>query len=114
MAPRCSSRAGGGDSRWGAVPQSPPRSHLAGWRRERLPRALGGADAPAHDDLASDWACELLSERTRSRDKGQKMRIYAREGVRPLWHVDPLARTLEVFRLVEGQWQLVPALGPGG
>ena len=82
---------------------------LVGWRRERLPRAVGGPDAPAHYDLAPDWACEILSERTRSRDKGQKMRIYAREGVRHLWHVDPLAHTLEVFRLEEGQWLLVHA-----
>jgi Uma2 family endonuclease len=77
---------------------------LAGWRRERLPDAVGGDEAPAHYDLAPDWACEVLSERTRSRDKGQKMRIYAREGVRHVWHVDPLARTIEVFRLTEGQW----------
>jgi len=81
---------------------------LAGWRRERLPRAVGGEDAPAHYDLAPDWACEVLSERTRRRDKGSKMRIYAREGVRHLWHVDPLARTLDIFRLTEGgEWLLV-------
>ncbi|QRN98226.1 Uma2 family endonuclease [Archangium violaceum] len=82
---------------------------LAGWRRERLPRAVGGDEAPAHYDLAPDWVCEVLSERTRSRDKGQKMRIYAREGVRHVWHVDPLARTLDIFRLMEGQWLLVHA-----
>ncbi len=80
---------------------------LAGWRRERLPRAVGGDEAPAHYDLAPDWVCEILSERTRSRDKGQKMRIYAREGVRHLWQVDPLARTLDIFRLTGGQWLLV-------
>ncbi len=80
---------------------------LAGWRRERLPRAVGGDQAPAHYDLAPDWVCEILSERTRSRDKGQKMRIYAREGVRHLWQVDPLARTLDIFRLTGGQWLLV-------
>ncbi|HYO54461.1 Uma2 family endonuclease [Archangium sp.] len=80
---------------------------LAGWRRERLPRAVGGDEAPAHYDLAPDWVCEILSERTRSRDKGQKMRIYAREGVRHLWLVEPLARTLDIFRLQESQWLLV-------
>jgi Uma2 family endonuclease len=80
---------------------------LAGWRRERLPRAVGGDDAPAHYGLAPDWACEILSERTRSRDKGQKMRIYAREGVRNLWLVEPLARTLEIFRLAGSEWLLV-------
>ncbi len=80
---------------------------IAGWRRERLPDALGGDDAPAHYDLAPDWVCEVLSERTRRRDKGPKMRIYAREGVRHLWHVDPLARTLDIFRLQGGDWLLV-------
>ena len=79
---------------------------LAGWTRERLPRAVGGADAPAHYGLAPDWACEILSERTRGRDKGPKMRIYAREGVRHLWLVEPLARTLDIYRLTEGQWVL--------
>ncbi|EPX56654.1 hypothetical protein D187_007996 [Cystobacter fuscus DSM 2262] len=78
---------------------------LAGWRRERLPRAVGGADAPAHYELAPDWVCEILSPGTRRVDQGPKMRIYAREGVRHLWHVDPLTRTLELFRLAEGQWR---------
>ncbi|QRN99917.1 Uma2 family endonuclease [Archangium violaceum] len=82
---------------------------LAGWRRERLPDAVGGDDAPAHYDLAPDWVCEVLSERTRRIDKVQKMRIYAREGVRHVWHVDPLARTLEIFRLEGGHWLLVEA-----
>ena len=80
---------------------------LAGWRRERLPLAVGGEEAPAHYDLAPDWACEVLSERTRLRDKGPKMRIYAREGVRHLWHVDPLAHTLDIFRLQGVDWLLV-------
>ncbi|HEX8434956.1 Uma2 family endonuclease, partial [Archangium sp.] len=61
----------------------------------------------AHYDLAPDWACEVLSERTRLRDKGPKMRIYAREGVRHLWHVDPLAHTLDIFRLQGVDWLLV-------
>ncbi len=80
---------------------------IAGWRRERMPDALGGDGAPAHYGLAPDWACEVISESTRRRDKGPKMRIYAREGVRHLWHVDPLARTLDVFRLQGGDWLLV-------
>ncbi len=83
---------------------------IAGWRRERLPRAIGGDDAPAHYDLAPDWVCEVLSESTRRIDKVQKMRIYAREGVRNVWHVDPLARTLEIFRLEGRHWLLVDTL----
>ena len=79
---------------------------IAGWRRERLPRAIG-EDAPAHYDLAPDWVCEVLSERTRRIDKVQKMRIYAREGVRHVWHVDPVAQTLDLFRLEGRHWLLV-------
>ncbi len=82
---------------------------LAGWTRERLPDAAGGEGTPAHYDLAPDWACEVLSERTWRRDKGSKMRIYAREGVRHLWHVDPITRTLDIFRLEGGDWLLVRA-----
>jgi Uma2 family endonuclease len=80
---------------------------LAGWRRERLPDAVGGDGTPAHYDLAPDWVCEVLSERTRRIDKGPKMRIYAREGVRHLWQVDPLVPTLDVFRLAGSHWLLV-------
>jgi hypothetical protein len=32
------------------------------------------------------------------------MRIYARESVGHLWLVEPLARTLEVYRLENGRW----------
>ncbi len=80
---------------------------IAGWKRERLPRAVGGEDAPAHYDLAPDWVCEVLSERTRRIDKVQKMRIYAREGARNVWHVDPIAQTLDIFRLEGRHWLLV-------
>jgi Uma2 family endonuclease len=51
--------------------------------------------------------CEVLSERTRHIDKGRKMRIYAREGVRHVWQVDPLAHTLDIFRLEGSHWLLV-------
>lgn len=43
------------------------------------------------------------------------MRVFAREGVRHAWFVDPGARTLEVYRLAEGgegragQWTLLSA-----
>jgi Uma2 family endonuclease len=87
---------------------------LAGWRRERLPDAVGGDDAPAYYDLAPDWACEILSKSTRSRDQGAKMRIYAREGVRHLWHVDPVARSLDIYRLEGNQWRQVESFSGEG
>jgi Uma2 family endonuclease len=73
---------------------------IAGWRRERMPRI---PDA-AWFDLAPDWLCETLSPSTANIDRTRKLRIYAREGVRHVWLVDPLARTLEVLSLEEGRW----------
>ncbi len=62
---------------------------LAGWRRERLPiipedqRFL----------VAPDWACEILSPGSRSKDREIKTPLYARHGVRHVWLVDPRERT---------------------
>lgn len=73
---------------------------LAGWRRERMP------DYPdtAYFTLAPDWVCEILSPSTRKFDLEEKRPIYAREGIGHLWLVDPSARTLEAFRLTDGDW----------
>jgi Uma2 family endonuclease len=60
-------------------------------------------DVPFFTD-PPDWACEVISPSTGRIDRSRKMRIYAREGVRHLWFVDPLARTLEVYRLDAGRW----------
>lgn len=68
---------------------------VAGWRRARLP----SLPSSAFLTVAPDWLCEVLSPSTEAVDRGDKMPIYAREGVRHLWLVDPLLRTLEVFRL---------------
>ncbi len=73
---------------------------VAGWRREKMP-VLGNV---AYFDQAPDWACEVVSPTTAGTDRVRKMRIYARESVGNLWLVDPLAKTLEVYRLQNGQW----------
>jgi Uma2 family endonuclease len=73
---------------------------LAGWRRERLPSLPETAYFP----LAPDWICEVVSPSTASMDRVKKLGIYAREGVRHAWIVDPLARTLEVLRLEAAHW----------
>ncbi|HUO85094.1 MAG TPA: Uma2 family endonuclease [Thermoanaerobaculia bacterium] len=75
---------------------------LAGWRRKRMPRIPD----VAHFDLAPDWVCEVVSPRTARLDRTRKVPAYARSGVSFLWLVDPAAKTLEVFRLREGAWQL--------
>jgi Uma2 family endonuclease len=76
---------------------------LAGWRRERMPEL---PDAAAFE-LAPDWVCEVLSPSTSALDRADKLPIYAREGVRHAWLVDPIARTLEVLRLEGANWLLV-------
>jgi Uma2 family endonuclease len=75
---------------------------LAGWRRERLP-ALPDTAAI---EQAPDWACEVLSPSTEAVDRARKMRVYARESVGHLWLVDPIVRTLEVYRLEGGRWMV--------
>ncbi|MFO0619408.1 MAG: Uma2 family endonuclease [Polyangiaceae bacterium] len=68
---------------------------LAGWRRERMPEV---PDVAAFT-LAPDWICEVLSPGTERIDRGEKMDIFAREGVRHAWLVEPRRKYLEVFRL---------------
>ena len=66
---------------------------IAGWRRERMTEP---ADR-AWFEVAPDWICEVLSDRTEKYDKGDKRKIYALYEVTHLWFVDPRARSLEVF-----------------
>jgi Uma2 family endonuclease len=76
---------------------------LAGWRKERMARVPNTAAI----ELAPDWVCEILSPKTAQHDRKQKRRVYAREGVKHLWFVDPETRSLEVFRLEGGRWLLL-------
>ncbi|MCE9669010.1 Uma2 family endonuclease [Myxococcus stipitatus] len=73
---------------------------LAGWRRERMPEM---PDVPFFTQ-APDWVCEVLSPSTATLDRVRKKRIYAREGVKYVWLVDPKARTLEAYRGEGHQW----------
>ncbi|MDE2911506.1 MAG: Uma2 family endonuclease [Paracoccaceae bacterium] len=107
------SRGSGGPGGWWIIDE--PELHLgedivvpdlAGWRRETMPEY---PDA-AYCTIAPDWACEVLSPSTRRLDKSEKRDLYAREGVRHLWFVDPDARTLEAFELREGLWLLLATL----
>lgn len=62
-------------------------------------------------EQAPDWVCEVVSPASARIDRVRKMPIYARERVGHLWLVDPLLRTLEVYRLEEQRWVVV---GPYG
>jgi len=81
---------------------------LAAWRRDHLPVL---PDVAAFTQ-APDWVCEVVSPTTVTIDRARKMRIYARERIAHLWLLDPLQRTLEVFRLEDDHW-LVAAVHAG-
>lgn len=80
---------------------------LAGWRRERMPLY---PDAPFFE-LAPDWVCEVVSPSTGRLDRVHKMPVYAANRVRHLWLVDPLQKTLDVYRLDASDWLLLTSHG---
>ncbi|MCP4996996.1 MAG: Uma2 family endonuclease [Gammaproteobacteria bacterium] len=80
---------------------------LAGWRRERMPELPDSA----WFELSPDWVCEILSPSTARTDRITKMPIYACEGVKHLWLVDPDLQTLEIYKLnASSHWTLISTL----
>jgi Uma2 family endonuclease len=76
---------------------------LAGWRRERMPSVPDAAAIV----LPPDWVCEVVSASTERIDRTRKLPIYAREAVGDAWLVNPLLRTLEVYRRSGEGWFLL-------
>ncbi|MFO0556140.1 MAG: Uma2 family endonuclease [Polyangiaceae bacterium] len=76
---------------------------FAGWRRARMPSLPN----EPYTTLAPDWVCEILSPATRKLDLTDKLRVYAREGVSHVWHLDPPARTLVVMRLENARYSIL-------
>ena len=52
-----------------------------------------------------DLAVEVLSPATAANDRGRKMRMFQRYRVPEYWIVDPVAETIEVYRLAESSYQ---------
>lgn len=103
-------RGKGGPGGWVILDE--PELHLAedvlvpdlgGWRRERMPEM----PHVAAFDLAPDWVCEVLSPSTARLDRGEKLPVYAREGVSHVWIVDPLQQYIEVLRLDGATYRIV-------
>jgi Uma2 family endonuclease len=82
---------------------------LGGWRRERMP----SLPQTAWFELAPDWVCEVLSASTARVDRGRKLALYRRHQVSHVWLLDPVAHTLEVFRLSDAGLVLVDVLAEG-
>lgn len=85
-------------------PLEPIAPDLAGWRVERMP----ALPETAHFTLVPDWICEVLSKSTERVDRDLKLPLYANHGVRHVWLVDPIAKSLEVYTLGdERKWRVV-------
>jgi Uma2 family endonuclease len=76
---------------------------IAGWKKERFPKA------PDTNwiSVPPDWVCEVLSPATVRLDKTRKMPIYADHGVAHIWLINPVDKTLEVFKSTAGGWLLL-------
>ncbi len=55
---------------------------------------------------APDLAVEILSPGTAARDRGVKLKAYARFGIREYWIVDPEQKAIEVYRLAGPGYEL--------
>ncbi len=83
---------------------------VAGWKRERF--AAQSPDEPIR--VVPDWVCEVLSPSTKRYDRVEKMPYYARHGVRWLWFLEPLEKTLTVWELARGKWAQRSFFSEGG
>lgn len=99
----------GGPGGWVILPEPRVRfddqvrvPDLAGWRADRYEEPKRGPYL-----VTPDWICEVLSPSTASVDREEKMPLYARCRVSHLWMVDPVERSLEVYRRESEQWTCV-------
>jgi Uma2 family endonuclease len=53
---------------------------------------------------APDWVAEVLSPGTARHDQTVKLAAYERAGVREVWLIDPVARTLTTYQLEAGNY----------
>jgi Uma2 family endonuclease len=73
---------------------------VAGWRRENMPVY---PDSTAFD-VVPDWVCEVQSPSTARVDRVKKLPVYAEHRVQHVWIVNPIDKTIEVYRLEGGRW----------
>jgi len=53
---------------------------------------------------APDWLAEVLSPSTARYDRVRKLPVYERAGVREVWLIDPVKRTLAIYQLAAGRY----------
>jgi Uma2 family endonuclease len=83
---------------------------LAGWQRARMeefPRSL-----PV--EVVPDWVGEVLWPGTAALDRTRKLPLYAKAGVSHVWLIDPMERSLEVYRSEDGRCVLAEGFSGDG
>ena len=80
---------------------------VAGWKRERFTPPAKAVSI----EIVPDWILEVLSPSTGRTDRMLKMPRYAEFGVSHLWLIDPILKTLEVFKLENKGWRLLAVHG---
>ncbi|GLC89056.1 Uma2 family endonuclease [Lysinibacillus piscis] len=55
---------------------------------------------------APDLMVEVLSPSTARKDRGDKKELYEKHGVKEYWIIDPVAKSIEVYLLKEGKYNL--------
>ena len=60
---------------------------------------------------APDLVVEILSPSTARYDRGYKQDVYAQEGVKEYWMVNPATETVEVLTARNGGWRLAATFG---
>jgi Uma2 family endonuclease len=67
---------------------------IAGWVRERMPEM----PQESFFNVTPDWICEVLSPSSAFVDRTKKMPLYDSLGVKYFWLVDPILKTVEVYK----------------
>ncbi len=80
---------------------------LVFFQRDRL--SLISPDKPIR--VPPDLTVEVLSPSTASTDRGKKMQVFCRFGVKEYWIVDPAAQTVEVYELEGDRYELRQVAG---
>jgi Uma2 family endonuclease len=86
---------------------------LSGQRRWRCPDLFFIAKdrqhlmRPTYFDGAPDAVLEIVSPDSQSRDRRDKFKEYEKAGVREYWIIDPLSKTVELYRLERKRFRTV-------
>ena len=67
---------------------------------------LSIADRYGNINGVPDLVVEILSRSTQKHDRGVKMQVYERNGVKEYWIADQLNKSIEVYHLVDGKFVL--------